>query len=56
MMIIVFENERSHVGKGENAGYLHFLFCPHGIPRGSLKFGIVWLTLYQTTKSWTGPN
>ena len=34
------------IGKGENAGYQHFLLIPQCFPKpsslGSLKLGIVW--------------
>ena len=42
----VFHIVENSVGKGENAGYQHFLLFPHCFPRtsslGSLKVGIVW--------------
>ena len=37
---------QNFAGKGENAGYLHFLFFPQCFPKlstlGLLKVGIVW--------------
>ena len=46
MMIAVFDRVENIEGKGENAGYQHFLhfsqyFQKTSFP-GSLKFGIVW--------------
>ena len=42
-----------NTGKGENAGYQHFLLFPQCFQMdsssGSLKVGIVWLTLSQTS-------
>ena len=41
-----FFNDRKHCGKGENAGYQHFLLFPQCFQRellaGLLKDGIVW--------------
>ena len=46
MMIFVFDRVENIVGKGENAGYQHFLLLPQCFQRafypGSLKVGIVW--------------
>ena len=46
MTIFLFDREENTVGKGENAGYQHFLHFPHCFPKlsslGSLKVGIVW--------------
>ena len=46
MMISPFDQLESTVGKGENAGYQHFLLflqCfPKPSPFGLLKVGIVW--------------
>ena len=45
MTISVFERKENTVGKGENAGYQHFLLFPQCFPKlsplGSLKVGIV---------------
>ena len=45
-MICVTEWEENIVGKGENAGYQHFLLFPPCFLKasfpGSLKVGIVW--------------
>ena len=42
----VLEREENIVGKGENAGYQHFLLFPQCFQKvsilGSLKVGIVW--------------
>ena len=39
----------SKMGKGENAGYQHFLLLPQCLPKASisrsLKVGIVWLSV-----------
>ena len=44
--IFVFDRVENIVGKGENAGYQHFLLFPQCFRRafypGSLKVGIVW--------------
>ena len=44
--IFVFERVENIVGKGENAGYQHFLLFPQCCQKrsllGSLKVGIVW--------------
>ena len=44
MIISVFDRVENSVGKGENAGYQHFLFFPQSFPEpfklGSLK---VWI-------------
>ena len=50
MMISVFDRVENIVGKGENAGYQHFLLFPHNVferilSRGSLKVWIVCLTV-----------
>ena len=46
MMISVFDREEIIVGKGENAGYQHFLLFSQCFQKasntGSLKVGIVW--------------
>ena len=45
-MISVTDWVENIVGKGENAGYQHFLLFPHCFQKasvpGSLKVGIVW--------------
>ena len=47
MMISLFDRVENTVGKGENAGYQHFLLFPQYFPKppflGSLKVGIVWI-------------
>ena len=46
MMIFVFDRVENIVGKGENAGYQHFLLFPQCFQKafysGSLQVGIVW--------------
>ena len=46
MTIFVFDRAENTVGKGENAGYQHFLLFPQCFPKpsslGSLKVRIVW--------------
>ena len=46
LMIFVFDRVENIVGKGENAGYQHFLLflqCfQKALSSGSLKVGIVW--------------
>ena len=47
MMISLFDRVENTVGKGENAGYQHFLLFPQCFPKpssfkGSLKVRIVW--------------
>ena len=46
MMISLFDGVANTVGKGENAGYQHFLLFPQCFSKpsslGSLKVGIVW--------------
>ena len=46
MMISVFDRVENIAGKGENAGYQHFLLFPQCFQKasslGSLKVGIVW--------------
>ena len=46
MIICVFDREENIVGKGENAGYQHFLFFPQCSQApsfsGSSEVGIVW--------------
>ena len=46
MMIYILDMVENTVGKGENAGYQHFLLFPQCFPKlsslGSLKVGIVW--------------
>ena len=48
MMISVFEKQKSIVGKGENAAYLHFLLFTQSFKimsvSDSLKLKIVWYT------------
>ena len=45
-MISLSDRAENIVGKGENAGYHHFLFFPQCFQKpsisGSLKVGIVW--------------
>ena len=44
-MVFVFDRVENIVGKGENAGYQHFLLFPQCFPKGFyswLKVGIVW--------------
>ena len=44
MTISLFDRVENTVGKGENAGYQHFLLFPWCFPKpalGSFKFGIV---------------
>ena len=45
-MIFVFDTLENIVGKGENAGYQHFLLVPQCFQRvfypESLRVGIVW--------------
>ena len=47
MMISLFDRVENTVGKGENAGYRHFLLYPHCFLKrpslGLLKVGTVWL-------------
>ena len=46
MLIYVFDQIENLVGKGQNAGYKHFLLSPQCLQKasflGSLKVGIVW--------------
>ena len=46
IIIFVFDSAENIVGKGENAGYQHFLLFPQCFQKasfsGSLKAGIVW--------------
>ena len=46
MTVFLFDMAENNVGKGENAGYKHFLVFPQCFPKlsslGSLKVGIVW--------------
>ena len=46
MTISLFDSVDNTVGKGENAGYQHFLLFSQCFPKpfslGSLKVGIVW--------------
>ena len=47
IMISAYDRMKNIVGKGENAGYQHFLLFPHNVFQkvsfpGSLKDGIVW--------------
>ena len=62
-MISFLDRVENTVGKGEKAGYQHFLLFPQCFPKpsslGLLKVGFVWervLTLSQTTNFWTRPN
>ena len=45
MTISLFDRVEKPVGKGENAGYQHFLLFPQGFPKpsslGSIKVGTV---------------
>ena len=45
-MISLYDKVENIVGKGENAGYQHFLLLPQFFPKASsmglLKVGIVW--------------
>ena len=45
-MISVYDSVENIVGKGENAGYQHFLLSPHCFQKaffpGWFKVGIVW--------------
>ena len=47
MTISFFDRVENNVGKGENAGYQHFLLFPQCFPKppslGSSKVGIMWL-------------
>ena len=55
MMISVFDRVISIVGKGQNAGYQHFLLILQCFQNtsfsGSLKLGIVWLRVDEYAKS-----
>ena len=43
MRISLYDRVENTVGKGENAGYQHFLLFPQCFPKSSsLKVGIVW--------------
>ena len=46
MVISILDRAENIVGKGENAGYQHFLLFPQSFQKASvsrlLKFGIVW--------------
>ena len=46
LLFFLFEGVENLVGKGENAGYQHFLLLPQCFQKlshsGSLKVGIVW--------------
>ena len=46
MPAFVPDRDEKNVGKGENAGYQHFILFPHHFQKASfpglLKFGIVW--------------
>ena len=56
----VFDKVESIVGKGENAGYQHFLLFPQYFQKhfflASLKVGIMWLTLYHTVTCFKDPE
>ena len=45
-MVFVYDRDANIVGKGENAGYQHFIFFTQCIQKpsfsGLLKVGIVW--------------
>ena len=45
-MIYAFDSLENIMGKGENAGYQHFLFFPYCFQKlsisGLLKIGIMW--------------
>ena len=52
-MISVFDRVKNTVGKGENAGYHHFLLFPQcfqgaSSTLGLLKVGIVWLSVVKS--------
>ena len=46
MTISLLDKAENSMGKGENAGYQHFLLFPQCFPKpfslGSLKVGVVW--------------
>ena len=53
-MISVFDRVKNTVGKGENAGYHHFLLFPQCFQEASstlglLKVGVVWLRVKALT-------
>ena len=50
MTISLSDRVENNVGKGENAGYQHFLLFPQCFPKLSS------LTLYQMIKFWACPN
>ena len=51
----LFDRAENTLGKGENAGYQHFLLFPLCFPKlstsGSLKVGIVWSRVKQSPYS-----
>ena len=60
MMKFVSDREENIVGKGENAGYQHFLIFPKSFQRaslsGMLKVVIVWLTHSHTMTPFDAPG
>ena len=54
MTIFLYDRVENTVGKGENAGYQHFLLFLQRFPKpsslGSLKVGIVWEKELNTVK------
>ena len=49
MIISVFDREENIVGKGENAGYQHFLLFPQHFEKASfpdMSKGVVWEWVY----------
>ena len=60
MTISLFDGVENAVGKGENAGYQHFLLFPQCFLKpsylGSLKVGIVWYTLYHASLTVNDPE
>ena len=54
MTVSVFDSVENTVGKGENAGYQHFLLFPQSFPKpsGSLKVGIVWSRVEVKEITW----
>ena len=55
MMIFDFDRVENIVGKGENAGYQHFLLFPQCFHKafysGALKVGIVWYRVQRIHSS-----
>ena len=55
MMIFLLVRVENAVGKGENAGYQHFLFFPQCFPNpssfGSLKVRTVWLSVNSVLRN-----